>query len=105
MTGVTILRGPSHIVEFQSELFIQLSGPLMGLPAREASCHAESSAYFKILDDVYATGIEMEVTTPYGVLWFARLSDGSGVAVHYDRDPARPGDGYERASSLLALAG
>lgn len=92
MTGVTIFRGPCHVIEFQSELFVQLVGPLMGLPAREAFCRADRGyvPYFQILDDVYETGIEMEVTTPFGVLWFVRLADGSGVGCHYDREPSRP---------------
>lgn len=91
MTGVTITRGPAHVIEFQSELFVRLVGPLMGLPAREAFCSDDGLylPYFDIMDDVYETGIDVRVEVEFGTLWFMRLDDGSGLGISYERLPSR----------------
>lgn len=84
-----ILRGPSHIIDHQSALFTRLLGDFVGVPAREAMCDkGRFIPYFHIFDDVLATGIEMRVRTPFGVLWVIRLGDCSGVALHYERERA-----------------
>lgn len=89
MTGVTIFRGPAHVIEYQSDLFVQLMGPLMGLPAREALCdRGRYLPLLRLLDVVYATGVSMRARTSHGFLWILRLNDGSGVGCHYEREPA-----------------
>lgn len=88
MTGVTIFRGPCHVIEFQSELFIQLAGPLMGLPAREALAEERHRRYFRILSDVYHTGVEVEAKTQHGVLWFFRSQADPECVVAHLRQPA-----------------
>lgn len=78
------------MIDSQSPLFLQLIGQLEGLPAREALCD-EFLPYFSVLDDVYATGIEMEVTTPLGVLWvFRSETDPDYVVAYYERQLAPP---------------
>ena len=102
MTGVIIFRGPCHVIEYQSDLFDYLAGPLVGIPAREAFCDGgRFLPYFDILDDVYETGVAMKVKTPFGVLWFVQLEDGSGVGVHYDREPSLPLPVRTSAPALL----
>lgn len=86
MTGVITFRGPAHVIQFQSELILQLMGPMMGLPAREVLC--DDVPMLQMMDDVYETGVSMEVKTPRGLLWVLRLADRSGVAFHYEREPA-----------------
>ncbi len=106
MTGVLIFRGAGHVVEFQSQLFLILFGSLMGIPAREALCRGlKFSPLLKILDDVFATGIDMMVRTRFGVLWCVRLQDESGVAWHYDREPSLPLPGRREEPPLLVPVG
>ena len=107
MTGVIIFRGAAHVVAYQSVLLVLLLGPLLGMPAREALCdRGRYVPLFKLLDDVYHTGIEMEVTTPYGVLWFFRSEiDPECVVGHYERQPALPLPASRQESVLLVPAG
>ena len=105
MTGVILFRGPAHVIQFQSELILQLMGPLMGLPAREALCdEGRYVPMFKLMDDVYETGVSMKVKTPRGLLWILRLEDRSGVAFHYEREHALLPSAPPPALVPLALA-
>ena len=104
-TGVITFRGPAHVIDSQSPLFLQLMGQLEGLPAREALCDEFPHHYFSILDDVYATGIEMRVTTPLGVLWvFRSETDPDYVVAYYERQPAPPTPDQQRESPLYVPA-
>jgi hypothetical protein len=66
---------------------INLFGSIVGLPIREAIASPDKAfvPIFKLLDQVYCTGIDMWAEVPGGELWAMRLSDGSGVALWYDR--------------------
>jgi hypothetical protein len=90
--GLIILRGTHHIIEYQSVLMVQLFGLMVGLPIREAIASPDQAfvPIFKMLDQVFCTGITMWAGVPGGDLWFMRLSDGSGVALRYDRLPYLP---------------
>ena len=92
MRGVSILRGPAHVIAYQSELFKELVGCLEGIPVREAFAdpcgHGRFLPYFDLLDRVYETGTAIEVAEPSGTLLFVRLADHSGVGVHYEQ-PSR----------------
>jgi PAS domain S-box-containing protein len=56
--ALCILSGPEHVYTLANPLFLQTSGRNpVGKKAREAFTEAEAGNFFKILDDVYQTGI------------------------------------------------
>ena len=56
--AIQITRGPNHIIETSNPLYTQLTGKpdLIGKPARELFPELEGQGFFKLLDQVYATG-------------------------------------------------
>jgi len=56
--ALCILSGPEHLYTLANPLFLQTSGRNpVGKKVREAFTEAEAGNFFKILDDVYQTGI------------------------------------------------
>lgn len=87
--AVIILHGPGHVVVFQSQFHILLAGLMLGVPIREAMvAEGRHRPFFKLLDDVYATGISLRVELAGGIAWLMRLADESGVGVYYERRPS-----------------
>jgi PAS domain S-box-containing protein len=55
---ITVLRGPTHILEMANPHYLQLVGhrDLLGKPVREAFPEIEGQGYFEFLDEVYRSG-------------------------------------------------
>ncbi|MDB5765127.1 MAG: hypothetical protein JWQ21_4122 [Herminiimonas sp.] len=55
---MAVVRGTQHVVEFANEAFYRLVGhrALIGKPVREALLEINSQGYFKLLDQVWASG-------------------------------------------------
>lgn len=91
--AVTVLSGAGHVVTYQSHSAVLLLGLLIGMPIREALVSKDRAfvQIFKLLDDVYATGVSMRVEVAGGVMWLTRLVEesGFGVGLYYERSPDR----------------
>ncbi|MEO7217733.1 MAG: ATP-binding protein [Gemmatimonadaceae bacterium] len=55
---IAVLRGPDHVFEVANDAYSQLVGhrKLLGLTVRDAVPEAEEQGFFKLLDEVLATG-------------------------------------------------
>lgn len=99
--ALCILSGPEHVYTLANPLFLQTSGRNpVGKKVREAFTEAEAGNFFKILDDVYQTGIPhigKELPFP------RQLENGEITQLYLDigYHPFRGGDG--RIKGILAL--
>jgi hypothetical protein len=88
-TAVAVLVGPGHVVAYQSHSAVLLLGLLIGMPIREALVTKDRAfvPIFKLLDDVYATGLSLRVDVLGGVMWLMRVGQGNdlGVGLYYER--------------------
>ncbi|WNG60629.1 PAS domain-containing protein [Archangium gephyra] len=100
--ALCILSGPEHVYTLANPLFLQMSGRNpVGKKVREAFTEAEAGNFFKILDDVYQTGI------PYigrELLFQRQLENGELTQLYLDMGyhPLHGGDG--RIKGILAIA-
>ena len=55
---MAVLRGPDHVYELMNASYLKLVGhrDLIGRPVREALPEVQGQGFFKLLDEVYATG-------------------------------------------------
>lgn len=85
--------GPGHVVAYQSHSAVLLLGLLIGMPIREALVSRDHAfvPIFRLLDDVYATGISLRVEVLGGVMWLMRVGQGNelGVGLYYARSRDR----------------
>lgn len=87
MAAIGIFRGPSHIFDEANEEMLALHAEdYRGMPYAEAFPDPTWTPFMDLMDEVYETGIALEVTMPAGVTWLVPLTlCGSvvGVAIHF----------------------
>ncbi len=102
--AITIMRGPSHVIEYMNAFGRQLVGgrAVEGKPVRDAFPDVEQKELFDVLDDVYGKGAEFHARDLN--VRFDRNGDGALEDGWFDISylPARDFDG--KVSGVLSLS-
>lgn len=102
--AITIMRGPTHVIEYINAFGRQLLGGRVveGKPIRDALPEIEQKEIFDVIDDVYNNGTQFQARDLY--VRFDRNGDGALEDGWFDvsYQPARDFDG--KVSGVLSLS-